>query len=97
MTDVQMDFDMMEDMSKLFGDAAEHMQDLIRVMQNVAGRLEDGALLGKGGDALADAIRERLTAKVNLLSEKFEEMSADVLGAMIALRDGDQEAASRFK
>jgi WXG100 family type VII secretion target len=97
MTDVQMDYDLMEDMSRLFGDGAEHLQDLVRVLQNVAGRLEDGALLGKGGDALADALRNNLSSKINLLSDKLEELSADVMGAMVALRDGDQEAASRFK
>ncbi len=97
MTDVQMDFDLMEDMSRLFGDASEHMQDLIRVLQNIAGRLEDGALLGKGGDALADAMRTRLASRINLLGEKLDELSFDVLGAMVALRDGDKEAASRFK
>lgn len=97
MTDVQMDYDAMEDMARLFGDGAEHMEDLIRVMQGIAGRLEDGALLGKGGQALAEALRDRLSSRVGLLGEKLEEMSHDVMGAMVALRDGDQEASSRFR
>jgi uncharacterized protein YukE len=96
MTDVQMDYDYMEDMSRLFSDGAAHMQDLVRRLQNIAGRLEDGALLGRGGDALADAIRSRLTSRINVLGEKLEELSNDVMGALVALRDGDQEAAGRF-
>jgi uncharacterized protein YukE len=97
MTDVQMDYDLMEDMSRLFSDGSQHMEDLIRMMQNIAGRLEDGALLGKGGDAFADAIRSNLTSRVGILGEKLEELSNDIMGALTALRDGDQEAASRFR
>lgn len=97
MPDVQMDYDLMEDMARLFREGAQHMDDLIRAMQNVAGRLEDGALLGRGGDALAEAIRNNLNTRVAALQDKFEELSMDVYGALVDLRDGDTEAASRFK
>lgn len=97
MTDVQMDFDLMEDMARLFRDGSQHMDDLIRAMQNVASRLEDGALLGRGGDAMAEAIRDKLNTRIGLLQDKLEELSFDIYGALVDLRDGDSEAASRFK
>ena len=97
MPDVQMDYDMMEDMARLFRDGSQQLEDLIRSLQGIAGRLEDGALLGRGGDALAEAIRQRLTAKIAALQDKLSELSMDVYGALIDLRDGDTEAASRFK
>lgn len=97
MPDVQMDYDLMEDMQRAFSDGAQHMEDLVRVLQGIAGRLEDGALLGKGGQALADAVRDRLSSRVSMLGEKLEELSYDVMGALVALRDGDTEAASRFR
>jgi uncharacterized protein YukE len=97
MPDVQMDFDMMDDMARLFKQGSQHMEDLMRALQDVAGRLEDGALLGKGGDAMADAIRSRLVTKIGRLQQKYDELSMDIYGALVDLRDGDTEAASRFK
>jgi predicted trehalose synthase len=66
-------------------------------MDAIAGRLEDGALLGRGGDALAEALRQRLNQRIAALQDKLSELSMDVYGALIDLRDGDTEAASRFK
>lgn len=97
MTDVQMDFDLMEDMARLFKEGTQHMDDLIRAMQDIANRLDDGALLGRGGQAMSDAIRDKLNTNVARLQDKLEELSYDVYGALVDLRDGDTEAASRFK
>jgi len=92
-----MDYDMMEDMARLFNDGAQQLEELMRTMQGIASTLEDGALLGQGGDALAGAIRDKLVTRVSRLEEKFQELSGDVWGALVDLRDGDKEAASRFK
>lgn len=97
MPDVQMDYDLMEDMARLFREGSQHLEDLTRSMQNIAGRLEDGALLGRGGDALAQAIRGSLVSRIGALQDKLQELSQDVYGALVDLRDGDTEAASRFK
>jgi WXG100 family type VII secretion target len=97
MPDVQMDYDMMEDMAKLFRDGAQRLGDTMQAMQTIAGRLEDGALLGKGGAALAEAILNRLNSRLGRLEDKLQELSGDVYGALVDLRDGDTEAASRFK
>ena len=97
MPDVQMDYDLMEDMARLFREGSQHMQDLQQSMQNIAGRLEGGALLGRGGDAFAQAIRSNLIMRIRALQEKLEELDGDVNGALVDLRDGDTEAASRFK
>ncbi len=97
MPDVQMDYDLMEEMAQAFREGAQHLGDLIRAMLSVADRLEGGALLGRGGDALSEAIHNRLTPGIAGLQEKLEELNLDVYGALIDLRDGDTEAASRFK
>ncbi len=97
MPDVQMDFDQMEDMSRLFKQGAQQLGDTIRSMQNIAGQLEDGALLGRGGDALAAAVRNSLNSRIAALQDKLDELSMDITGALVDLRDGDTEAASRFK
>ena len=97
MPDVQMDYDMMEDMNNAFRNAVAQMDDTIRLMQSIANSLEDGALLGKGGNAFADALRSKLTPAMTRLQDKFDELAGDVYGALVDLRDGDSTAASRFK
>jgi len=97
MPDVQMDYDLMEDMARLFREGSQHLDDLQRSMQNIAGRLEGGVLLGRGGDAFAQAIRGNLNPRIRALQDKLDELGMDVYGALVDLRDGDTEAASRFK
>ena len=46
---------------------------------------------------LAQAIRGNLNARIGALQDKLDELAADVYGALVDLRDGDTEAASRFK
>lgn len=96
MPDVQMDYDLMQDMGKLFRTGAQQLGDTIRTMQGIANQLEDGALLGQGGDALASAIRDRLNSRLARLQDKLDEMSMDVYGAMSDLREGDEKAEGLF-
>ena len=97
MPDVQMDFDMMEELATIFRNGAQQLEDTQRAMQSIAQALEDGALWGDAGEMLGDGLRFRLNAKLARLQDKFEELAGDVSGALSDLRDGDHEAASRFK
>jgi uncharacterized protein YukE len=92
-----MDFDLMEDMARLFREGQQHLEDVTRAMQDIASRMDDGALMGRGGQAFSDALRNNLVARLNALADKLQELSFDVTGALVDLRDGDTEAASRFK
>ena len=65
MPDVQMDYDLMEDMARLFKDGSQHLNDLIRSMQNVAGRLEDAAAVPSAGDV------ERMIAERQRIASRF--------------------------
>ncbi len=96
MTDVQMDYDMMEEMGRLFKEASHHMEDLTRAMQDIATRLEDGALQGRGGQLFAEALRNNLNTRIGALQDKFEELSMDVYAAMTDMSDADQRGASGF-
>jgi uncharacterized protein YukE len=92
-----MDYDMMEDMYKVFQNGAKQLGETTKAMEQLAQTMEQGALLGEGGEIFADALRGRLGPRLRKLEEKFEELSQDVMGALVDLRDGDKEAASRFK
>jgi WXG100 family type VII secretion target len=87
--EIRMDYGLMEDMSKTFQQSVEQLQDTMQAMQNVANELEDGALLGRGGDAFTDAIRNKLAPSISRLTEKFQELAKDVTDAMEDMRSAD--------
>ena len=97
MPDVQMDYDMMEDMNNVFKNGAQQLSETRQAMENLAQQMEGGSLLGEGGESFADALRGILGPRLNKLEQKFSELAQDVIGAVRDLRDGDKEAASRFK
>ncbi|CAG1010208.1 hypothetical protein ANRL4_04155 [Anaerolineae bacterium] len=95
--DVQMDYEVMEKMRDVFKIGSDQLGETLNVMNNLAQMMEQGALLGDGGELFAQALRARLAKKLQNLQRKFAELSQDVNGAVRDLRDGDKEAASRFK
>jgi WXG100 family type VII secretion target len=85
-----------EDMIKTFDQGVEQLQDTMQEMQSIAGVLEDGALLGDGGQAFVEAIRNTFARSLTKLTEKFEELSGDVAAAMEAMQEADSESAGMF-
>ena len=47
-------------------------------MQAIAGALEDGSLLGRGGDAFCRALRDPLCLAIGRLSARLEELAGEV-------------------
>jgi WXG100 family type VII secretion target len=85
-----------EDMIKTFDQGVEQLQDTMQEMQSIAGVLEDGALLGDGGQAMVESIRNTFARSLTKLTEKFEELSGDVQAAMEAMQEADSESAGMF-
>lgn len=85
-----------EDMIKTFDQGVEQLQDTMQEMQSIAGVLEDGALLGDGGESFVEAIRNTFARSLTKLTEKFEELSGDVQAAMEAMQEADSESAGMF-
>ncbi len=95
--DVQMNYETMEEMAKIFQNGSQQLKETGQAMEQLAGMMSEGGLLGEGGEKFAEALRSRLSKKIHKLSDKFHELSGDVTGAVKDLRDGDKTAASRFK
>jgi uncharacterized protein YukE len=95
--DVRMNYGSMEKMEKAFKQAGQQIEETSRQMEQLAKMMEDGALLGTGGDAFRDAIRGKLVKRMKVLSDKMKELEQDVRGAVQATRDGVSTAQSRFK
>jgi len=97
MPDVLMNYDMMEEASRAFKTAQQQMEETATAMKNVVKLLSDGVLLGQAGDRMSDVMQGKLIPKCSGFAAKFEELSGDIMGALVDLRDGDHESASRFK
>jgi WXG100 family type VII secretion target len=86
---IKMDYGMMEEMAQTFAQGVEQLQDTMQAMQSVANDLEDGALLGRGGVAFTEAIRDKLCPAISRLTEKFQELAQDVQKAMEDMKSAD--------
>lgn len=93
---IKMDYGLMEDMSQTFKQGVEQLQDTNQVMQNIANELEDGALLGRGGVAFTEAIRDKLCPAIARLTEKFEELAGDIQKAMEDMRSADTSSERMY-
>ena len=93
---IKLNYEMAESMAATFRQSAEQLQDVMQEMQNIANTLADGALLGRGGTAFVEAIRGGLCPSLAKLTEKFQELEADVNGAIGDMRDADSQAAAGF-
>ena len=87
----------MEEMSRTFQRGAEQLRDTMQEMQSIASVLEDGALLGRGGEAFVDAIRGKLCPAINRLASKFQELDRDVQAAVRYAQQADREAQRMYK
>lgn len=94
--DVRIDYPMVEDMSSAFTDASTQLEETIAEMNKIVAALEGGALLGKTGDALAQAIRIDLINSIKALRDKMKELAMDTRNVVAIMRDGDKQARSRF-
>ncbi len=93
---IKMDYGLMEDMNQTFLQAVEQLQDTMQEMQSIANILEDGALLGRGGAAFTDALRGKLCPAISRLTDKCQELSQDVQGAVQDMRDSDNISEQMF-
>ncbi|MCK6624506.1 MAG: WXG100 family type VII secretion target [Anaerolineae bacterium] len=85
-----------EDMIRIFEQGVEQLENTMQEMQGIANTLEDGALLGRGGEAFTDAIRSKLCPAISRLNDKFQELAGDVQKAIDYMQQADRTSASKF-
>lgn len=85
-----------EDMIRVFEQGVEQLENTMQEMQSIANTLEDGALLGRGGDAFTDAIRSKLCPAISRLNDKFQELAGDVQKAIDYMQQADRTSAGKF-
>ena len=94
--EIRVVYELMEEMSQTFDAGVEQLQDTMQEMQSVASTLEDGALLGDGGDAFKDAIRGKLCPAIGRLTDKFSELKEDVVAAKNYAEEADKQSKGMF-
>lgn len=85
-----------EDMISTFKQGKEQLQNTRAAMDSIAGTLEGGALLGNGGDAYVEAIRNQLYRSMTQLIEDFDEMADDVQEAIKFMQEADAKSQGFF-
>ncbi len=93
---IKMDYPLMQQMSQTFQQGGEQLQDTMQEMQNVANMLEEGALLGQGGTAFTEAIRNTLCPAIARLTEKFQELDSDIQIAVARMQQADRASEGKF-
>ena len=96
MADVVMEFDMMREMTKTFGEAGQTLENDLKMLKAIITLVEGGVLTGGPGNKLTDFIDQTLVPETDTLQRKMEEMAVDVDNARKFLEEGDETAASRF-
>lgn len=94
--EIKLDYGLAGDMAKTFQEGAEQLQDVMQEMTQISNMLEEGALLGRGGVAFVDAIRNKLNPSISKLTEKFTELTGDVEGAIKDMQEADKASAGKF-
>jgi len=94
--EIKMDYGLMEDMNRTFLQGVEQLQDTMQAMQNIANEMEDGVLLGRGGAAFTEALRDKLSPAISRLIDKFTELAEDINKAMEDMRSADESSERMF-
>lgn len=87
----------MDAMSKAFGEAEKTLEATISEMGNIAKAMDDGALVGLGGQAFTDALNNKLKKRLDALKAKMNELNKDVKKAQQANREAEGTAKGRFQ
>ncbi len=95
-TVIKMNYPAMQKMASVFSESEETLNGTIADMNKIVDLLEQGALKGKPGDALEQAVRETLIPKLKFFSSKMNELCVDIQGAMQDMRSHDAEGAGKF-
>ena|SRR5712692_2003411 len=94
--DVQMSYDVMEQMADSLRSGAQQFEDTHRTVQQIVSMLEGGALLGAAGQKLAETLKTKLSSKLQSGGQRLDELAKDIEGAMRDMQQADSSAAGKF-
>jgi WXG100 family type VII secretion target len=93
---IKLEYPLADEMSQTFRAGVEQLQNTMQEMQTLANTLEEGALLGRGGSAFVEAVRNKLCPSLAKLTDKYHELDQDVQAAVQYMREADARAKGDF-
>lgn len=94
---IKMNYPAMQEMSAHCKSTAQRLMETVRLANQIAQQMQNGALVGDAGEAFCGALTSAFIPSVQKLSQKFEELSKDIEGAIADMRSSDSGAGGLFK
>ena len=94
---ISMNFPSMDLMISACKDGAQAMGEIEAKIKDLASQIENGALQGKAGDTLRDALRDNLAKRVADLREKLIDLEKDITEAVHQLQNADEISGGYYK
>lgn len=92
---IRVNYQALEDMAKHCQMVAGQLQQTAQLANKIAAQMQNGALIGKPGDAFVQALGV-LSQRTMKLSGKFVEVSNDIKQAMSDMQAADSAAGGNF-
>lgn len=96
MAEVSMDYDAVQRMSDGFSNASDTLRGVSQALEVAISILKATAFLGLVGNLALAHYLEGIKPNVDRLAGTCEELSMDLIGAIVSLRDGDTSGSQRF-
>ncbi|HRE46780.1 MAG TPA: hypothetical protein PLD47_03575 [Aggregatilineales bacterium] len=96
MADVSMDYGICEKMANIHGVSSDVLKGVSKALKIASDILKATAMFGMVGNLALAYYLDNIRPKVDQLAEDNAELKKDVLGAIAALRDGDNTGSQRF-
>lgn len=96
MAEVSMDYEAVQKMADGFNTASDTLQAVSQALEVAIAILKASAFFGMVGNIALARYLEGIKPNVDRLSATCEELSMDLIGAIISLRDGDMSGSQRF-
>jgi WXG100 family type VII secretion target len=93
---IKLNYPAMQEMAQQCKSVAQRLQETIRLAQQVAQEMQNGALVGDPGEAFSAALNTAFCPAVNKLSQKFDEVAKDIEGAIADMQAADKSAGGQF-
>jgi len=94
---VYMDTDAVTGMAQRFHQISDVMKTVSKALEIAITTLRITAFVGLVGGAAVERYLSRIKPQVDKLAEKCAELNFDLMGAVVAYRDGDTSGSKRFQ
>ena len=94
---VYMDTDAVTGMAQRFHQIGDVMKGVSKGLEIAITTLRITAFVGMVGGAAVERYLSRIKPQVDKLAEKCGELQMDLMGAVVAYRDGDTSGSKRFQ